>query len=61
MEGNREGVGGGKESVRWEEKKTKLDESQYGKQGAPRYQLEMISCSKRIYKELGEVTYAQLC
>lgn len=37
-------------------KKTKLDD-QYGKQGAPRYQLEMISCSKRIYKELGEMTW----
>jgi len=42
--------------VRWEEKKTKLDD-QYGKQGAPRYQLQMISCSKRIYKELGEMTW----
>lgn len=42
--------------MRWEEKKTKLDD-QYGKQGAPRYQLQIISCSKRIYKELGEMTW----
>lgn len=46
-----------KESVEWEEKKPKLD-NQYGKQGAPRYsyQLQMISCSKRTYKALGEMT-----
>ena len=57
MEENRGGGRRMKESVEWEEKKPKLD-NQYGKQGAPRYsyQLHMISCSKRTYKELGEMT-----
>ena len=56
MEKNRGGGWRRKESVSWEEKKTKLDDHDR-KQGAPRYQLQIISCSKRIYKELGEMTW----